>query len=98
MGTCTSDVHLFLIISTLVDSPQRERERENVPLSIIIIFILSLDKPVMDEFDKLRLKENDFDTKGIIGQGHFGEVSTCTYYAVPVSICHLGISNYCLNA
>ena len=49
-------------------------------LLLIIIFILSLDKPVMDEFDKLRLKENDFDTKGIIGQGHFGEVSTCTYY------------------
>ena len=28
----------------------------------------------MDDFDKLRLKETDFITKGIIGQGHFGEV------------------------
>ena len=27
------------------------------------------------EYDKLKIKQTDFITKGIIGQGHFGEVS-----------------------
>ena len=33
-----------------------------------------LDKQPVEELKKLILKENDFETKGIIGQGHFGEV------------------------
>lgn len=39
-----------------------------------------IDKPAIEEFEKLRLKETDFITKGIIGQGHFGEVSVDCYY------------------
>ena len=39
-----------------------------------------LDKPAMDELCSLRLREDDFDTVGVIGRGHFGEVSnTCTH-------------------
>jgi citron Rho-interacting kinase len=35
---------------------------------------LSKYKVAMEEYEKLRVKANDFNVKGIIGQGHFGEV------------------------
>ena len=39
-----------------------------------------LDKQPVEELEKLILKENDFETKGIIGQGHFGEVHSYNMY------------------
>ena len=38
---------------------------------------MSVDKTAVNELNKLRLKDEDFVTIGIIGRGHFGEVLSC---------------------
>ena len=40
-----------------------------------------LDKQPVKELERLVLKENHFETKGIIGQGHFGEVHAYYIYS-----------------
>ena len=54
---------------------------EYVDIHVYMLYVeltsMSVDKTAINELNKLRLKDEDFVTIGIIGRGHFGEVLSC---------------------